>query len=105
MNNGPSLVIRGTILGSMVLALLGWFLAGKVEITPKAEVAYAASPSQEAVQVEETENCQVSSSYPEEILQWCELITKAATDVGLAPDLVAAVMLQESVYLRVIIAP
>ena len=44
MINGPSLVVRGTIIGSVVLALLGWFLAGHIQITPTAEVAYAAAP-------------------------------------------------------------
>ena len=96
MKNGPSLVIRGTILGSLVLALLGWFLAGKIEITPVTEVAFAASPTLVVEQNDKFENCRVSSAYPEEILQWCDIITAEAEGAGLSPNLVAAVMLQES---------
>src|SRR4030042_807858 len=46
MKNGPSLVIQGTIIGSLVLALLGWLLAKHIELLPSADVAYAASPTQ-----------------------------------------------------------
>ena len=65
MRNGPSLVIRGTIIGSLVVALLGWFLAKHIEILPIAEVAYAASPTQVSEQPAPAENCQVSVSYPQ----------------------------------------
>jgi hypothetical protein len=40
--------------------------------------------------------CRVSSAFPEAILQWCELITRFADEHALEPDLIAAVMLQES---------
>ncbi len=42
------------------------------------------------------DTCQVSSSYSQEILQWCETITSNATQYGLSPDLIAAVIFQES---------
>jgi hypothetical protein len=41
-------------------------------------------------------DCRVSSSFAQSILQWCTLITTYADYHGLPPDLVAAVMLQES---------
>ncbi len=103
MNNGPALVLRGTIIGSLVVGLLGWFLAAHIDVLPKTEVAYAApamankEPIQEAPpQPNTAKNCAVSSSYPQGILQWCEMITRFATQAGLAPNLVAAVILQES---------
>lgn len=40
--------------------------------------------------------CGVSQKYPDNILQWCEEITKYASEFNLSPDLVAAVILQES---------
>ena len=41
-------------------------------------------------------NCQVSPHFPEGILNWCELITQYAEANNLNPNLIAAVMLQES---------
>ncbi len=104
MNNGPALVLRGTILGSMLVALLGWILAANLKILPKAEVAYAApaitTPSPSEINRENPptpqDQCDVSAHYPEGILQWCELITRYANQSSLSPNLVAAVMLQES---------
>lgn len=46
--------------------------------------------------VEATSGCEVSSKFPQEILQWCPLITSEANKNGLDPDLVAALILQES---------
>lgn len=43
------------------------------------------------------DECAVSAKYPDVILQWCELITKYAATYNLDPNLVAAVMYQESV--------
>lgn len=40
--------------------------------------------------------CKVSRSYPEKILQWCDLITKFGRNTGLDPDLIAALIWQES---------
>ena len=103
MSNGPSLVVRGTIIGSMVVALLGWILAANIKILPKTEVAYAASSSTSTDKTETTaqqpapvEKCTVNLSYPETILQWCDVITRFATQAELSPNLIAAVILQES---------
>ena len=97
MKNGPALVLRGTIIGCLLLGLLGWLLAGQIDIAPTTEVALAAQPSMEVVEkVSELSPCQVSPSYPPAVLQWCEIITDKAIAAGLPPDLVAAVILQES---------
>lgn len=104
MRNGPSLVLRGTIMGSLVLGLLGWIVAGHIQVSPTTEVALAAvepqatqqTTAQIASQNPEQDHCQVSLSYPQGILQWCEVITAQANRVELPPDLIAAVMLQES---------
>jgi soluble lytic murein transglycosylase-like protein len=103
MSNGSSLVMRGTAIGCLVVGILGWLLAGQIKILPKTEVAYAASSpmAEETTQAPvesqpEGDNCAVSPSYPEQVLQWCEMITRYASQAGLPPDLVAAVILQES---------
>lgn len=59
------------------------------------------TPLPEQVQQPESEKsnkgkCEVSNKYPEKITQWCELITKQANKRGLDPDLVAALIWQES---------
>jgi hypothetical protein len=41
-------------------------------------------------------NCQVSQHFPESILGWCWMITQYAEQNNLEPNLIAAVMLQES---------
>jgi soluble lytic murein transglycosylase-like protein len=96
MRNGPSLVIRGTFIGCTALALLGWFLAGQIEFSPSNEVAYAAASDQADGNLAQSNNCQVSLSYPYGILQWCEIITQQAALAELPPDLIAAVILMES---------
>jgi soluble lytic murein transglycosylase-like protein len=96
MNNGPSLVIRGTFLGSLVLGLLGWFLAEQIKLVPSSVVAYAAGEPQAGENTTKSDICQVSLSYPIGILQWCAIITEQAEQSGLPADLVAALILQES---------
>jgi soluble lytic murein transglycosylase-like protein len=96
MNNGPSLVIRGTFIGCLVLALLGWFLAEQIKLTPTADVALAAGESQTGENSTLSGNCQVSLSYPIGVLQWCAIITEQAIQAGLPADLIAALILQES---------
>jgi len=44
----------------------------------------------------DNEICLVSNKFPPVILQWCGLITRYANKHGLPPDLVAALILQES---------
>jgi hypothetical protein len=44
----------------------------------------------------ETESCPLSSTYPEKVLRWCDLIVEFAAEHGLPPELIAAVILQES---------
>jgi soluble lytic murein transglycosylase-like protein len=103
MNKGPSLVLPGALIGSMVVALLGWFLAAHINILPQTEVAYAASPSSSIdpnsvpeAQSAQMDDCGVNPSYPQGILQWCEIITRFAIQAELSPNLIAAVILQES---------
>jgi soluble lytic murein transglycosylase-like protein len=103
MNKGPSLVLRGMIIGCLVVGLLGWMLGSHIKILPQAEVAYAASAltieDQSVAQEEQparADTCEVSPRYPEKILQWCNIISHFATQAELPPNLIAAVILQES---------
>jgi soluble lytic murein transglycosylase-like protein len=97
MKNGPSLVIIGTIIGSLLVGLVGWLLAKNIEIQPGVAVAYAASGSHDINQTPQDDGaCLVSHKFPEGILQWCEIISSMADQADLPPNLVAAVILQES---------
>lgn len=76
-------------------------LTGLLTSTHSGEKVSAASenPVQEVVdQAVEVESirCTISSMYPESVRQWCLLIEQHARDNGLDPNLVSAVMLQES---------
>ncbi len=42
------------------------------------------------------EGCSISQSFPQDILQWCSYIERYATENGLEPSFVAAIMVQES---------
>jgi soluble lytic murein transglycosylase-like protein len=52
---------------------------------PEAEVEAVGNPS-----------CSISTSYPDKVQQWCGWIERYAGQNGLDPNLIAAVMLQES---------
>jgi soluble lytic murein transglycosylase-like protein len=56
----------------------------------------ANSSNSQASSATTNDECQVSNFFPENILQWCSLITRYASKHGLPPDLVAAIMWQES---------
>jgi hypothetical protein len=103
MSKGPSLVIRGTILGSVIIALFGWQLATHIKLLPTTEVAYAASdPANLSDQVVPgnppgvSEICEINPDYPQKIRRWCDIIARYAAQVQLPANLVAAVILQES---------
>lgn len=97
MRNGPILVILGTILGSLVVGLLGWMLAKNVDVVPGVEIAYAASAGPESEQSTAPDSaCLVSHAFPQEILQWCGIISSIASQAELPPNLIAALIWQES---------
>lgn len=99
MKYGPGLVLVGAILGSCVLVIFvkHIFPSGNIEM-----VAHAAGqePVLESVNEPEAVNnlleCAVSDRFPEKILQWCDLITHYADKHDINPDLVAAIIWQES---------
>jgi hypothetical protein len=65
----------------------------------EASIAFTPEISNDAQGVDNSSGgieCRVSSSFPQGILQWCELITRYADQHSLDPNLIAAVMLQES---------
>ncbi len=107
MSIGPRLVIQGTILGSMILALFTFIVsAGAAPLEDLAAAASAQAGSSAKNDQSGDQNarnksnkggvCAVSDRFPQSILQWCNLITRYAEEHALEPDLIASVMLQES---------
>jgi soluble lytic murein transglycosylase-like protein len=112
MSIGPRLVVQGAILGSMILALFGFIVtAGAAPLNSSASDAVANSAqsadpkaqkngqkTQDGKQKKSKNEagCEISDKYPANIRQWCDVITRYAKEHGLEPNLVAAVMYQES---------
>lgn len=74
-------------------------LQAGMAIAPVAQPAVEQAPAAEpktASQAAWDGSCTISASYPDSVKQWCELIERYARENGLDPNLVSAVMLQES---------
>ncbi|MEA3439527.1 MAG: lytic transglycosylase domain-containing protein [Chloroflexota bacterium] len=103
MVRGPAIVIQGSIFGCVMLVIVLLSLTAGFTLPPPS----TASASEVTSQVQNpqevpnntdnpSEYCQVSNQYPEKILQWCSLITHYSNKRGLNPDLIAALIWQES---------
>jgi len=104
-------IFPSALLSSLILALLGFFLmagvtipvyaSGQTLFIPTMETA-ANAPEPAASQAEEGQTspesipCLVSPKFPPSILQWCGWITHYANLNNLPPDLIAALIWQES---------
>ncbi len=104
MGRGPGLVIIGAISGSFILI---FFVQMIYPTNPDAIIVHAAeinnqinssvsNDQEEQKTIPSPANCAVSDRYPQDIRQWCVLITTYAVELNLAPDLVAALIWQES---------
>ncbi|HJS28894.1 MAG TPA: transglycosylase SLT domain-containing protein [Anaerolineales bacterium] len=94
MSTDRQLAVRFAILASIFVGLLAYFVVPARAIDGVA-TASVQTPSSVAP-VFSGEPCQVHPEFPEAVYQWCELITRVATSHGLDPDLIAALILQES---------
>jgi soluble lytic murein transglycosylase-like protein len=92
----PAMVLRGAFFGSLLLCFLCCILTTaktSTDTPTKASAAAAAGPAAGEVA---NSSCRLSTNFPADILQWCQLITAKAELSGLAPDLIAALIWQES---------
>lgn len=112
------LIFPGAVVMSLLLASFGYSAMPRVPLESSVERAsgadslsfgqqdtakpilapvsqIASQPNDEANQKREGK-CQVSASYPAKIRRWCDWITKFAHQNNLDPDLVAALIWQES---------
>jgi soluble lytic murein transglycosylase-like protein len=108
MNDVRQFIIPGAIIGSLILASFGYTVMARVpssaiqsSISEVDSSPDAADPIQEidssilAAQGGEN-NCAISDGFPEDVRQWCEQIMRHANKNGLDPDLIAALIWQES---------
>lgn len=109
---GPGLVALGSVLVCALLAIFLYSISDDfvypVERLNLAESVTVSSQEDGNAKVEDAEfdesqnfhlsslSCEVSSLYPQKITQWCDLITNYAKKHGLSPNLVAALIWQES---------
>lgn len=74
--------------------------AGQDQAAPAPEAAGqpnpTAEPQVEPVSQSSSSSCVLNDNFPESVRRWCSSIERAAGEAGLDPNLVAAVMLQES---------
>lgn len=117
MNGVQKAVFPGVMLGIFALITVTRWIASPIQVLASTEEAQAAQVAvveeapinEETVveapkQAEEQEkpaesddgDCAVSGSFAESIRQWCGLITRYAREAGLEPNLVAALIVQES---------
>jgi soluble lytic murein transglycosylase-like protein len=90
MNNQANLALRGAFFGSLIVCFLCCILTTGQTSVNSPQTARA------AVEAVSPAECRVSQQFPQDILQWCELITAKAEQTGLAPDLIAGLIWQES---------
>lgn len=105
----PLLVIKGSIFGSTLLVIfLIYATAGmntsntyaKTNNSPPYYIApatlQASSPVSADRHMDDDQSCRISSKFPQKINRWCKTITHYADKYGLDPNLVAALIWQES---------
>ena len=104
-------IVPVAILAGIFLACFLWLVSTNLVVSSTAHAA----PAEQAVQTQDlngdsgeievgskTEqnvnqsDCLVSPNFPEQILQWCGLISQSADKFNLDPDLLAALIWQES---------
>jgi len=102
MGKAPRFIFPGAIAGSILLCVLALSLTAGILPPESAAPAVLPDPvgspleEEAAAAMAEDSGCEVSVKYPQQIRQWCPLITSHSHTSGLDPDLVAALVWQES---------
>jgi len=106
MNSLHQTIVSCTLLGSLLIAIICLSLTTGISPAQGAPQPESVGLSSENTQSEaissphvisfDGSTCRVSESYPESVRQWCQLITEQAEKHKLSPDLIAALIWQES---------
>lgn len=92
---GPSLVLRGALLMSILFVAVFSWVSNEVARAEADQVELQATFTDQPAKPSHTK-CEVSPAFPDKVYQWCSLITQFAKSNDLPPDLIAALIWQES---------
>lgn len=100
MNYPSKAIFPAVIVGILMVVGISRVLLNPSSVVQASDVELT-TPSPEQVSASEPEeisadDCTLSNRYPEKIQQWCAYIQHTAAEHQLDPNLIAAVMLQES---------
>jgi len=100
MNHPSKAILPAVLIGILVVIGISRFLLNPSLTAQASDLEPTPTPVEQPRSEEPTgttpEECQISNHYPEKIQQWCLYIQQAAGEFQLDPNLIAAVMLQES---------
>ena len=106
MGIGPWLVFRGMGLGIIGLVIFTLVITSGLSLPPVARaeglptqtpvILAPTEPISNEVGLGSASSCEVSGNFPPAITQWCTVITQYALQNFIPPDLVAAIIWQES---------
>lgn len=89
-------IILGVFAGSLILVVMVTQFLKPPQIVAAQQVDGSSTDETQPPNESGDRTCIISDSYPAEILQWCNLIMTSAETYALDPNLIAALILQES---------
>ncbi len=97
----PGLVFRGLLFGCVVLIALASLATANATLAaqaPEVSLSTAVQTKSETTEMAATnlDGCTISPKFPPKVRRWCSLITRVAEKHDLPPDLIAALIWQES---------
>lgn len=104
-NLGPVLVLRGSLIMAFLFVIVfSWLSSGVARaegsldqpIVSATAIATAEATENSDPPKKEGTSCKVSQAFPEKVRRWCEWINQYARSQDLPPDLIAALIWQES---------
>lgn len=95
MRLGAVLVIRGSVFGCLVVAMFTFFVTSGASFQTQ-DIQSTPLEVNSSTTINTIVECNLSTKYPDTIQRWCDLITKYSSKHDLPPDLIAALIWQES---------